>query len=321
MSLKSELICNICKLVLSTPVTLPCSDVICGEHLRDDSVKNGIIKCMKCGKDSDVPRSGFPLNERVDNILANEQHLSKEEKAIKYAIQELIQKLEHLQNDVKLQQNAMEVTSFDYFSEIRRQIDIQREELKKKIDEISLKLIDQVNEREKVYKSKLKESISFVVDTDINKFSHLLMREFRDPNLLVDKVKLLQIKHEQDIKEFQASICEFNSTGKEIKSLEFVPSQVFQESGFGNLRLKGSLIACNFGNEIQIWDINTSDCVATLIGHSGKIRCLENNDGNRFASGSEDKAILIWGANSNFICLKTINTDHQDSVFTLKSLT
>ena len=130
MSLKSELTCNICKLVLSTPITLPCLDVICGEHLRDDSVKNGMIKCLKCDKDFDVPKSGFPSNESAINILANEQHLSEEEKAIKRDIQELIQKLEQLQNNVKLQQNDMEITSFDHFTEIRRQIDIQREELK-----------------------------------------------------------------------------------------------------------------------------------------------------------------------------------------------
>ena len=161
MSLKLELICNICKLVLCTPITLPCSDVICGEHLRDDSVKNGMIKCLKCDKDFDVPRSGFPSDERVANILEKEQHLSKEEKAIKHAIQELIQKLEHLQNDVKLQQNAIEVTNFDHFTEIRRQIDIQREELKNKIVEISLKLIDQMNEEKTSTKqSSKKESRS-----------------------------------------------------------------------------------------------------------------------------------------------------------------
>ena len=256
MSLKSELICNICKLVLSKPITLPCSDVICGEHLRDDSVKNGMIKCLKCEKDFDVPRSGFSLNERATNILSNEQHLSEEEKAIKYAIQELIQKLEQLQDGVKLQQNAMEVTSFDHFTEIRRQIDIQREELKNKIDEISLQLIDQVNERENVYKSKLKESISVVVDADIQKFSHLLMREFREPNLLVANVKRLQLQHELNVKEFQASISEFDSIGKEIKLLEFVSRQEFQEPEFGRLRLKGPLIACNIDNEILFLGFN-----------------------------------------------------------------
>ena len=91
--------------------------MIYGEHMHDDSVKNGMVKCLKCDKEFDVPRSGFPSNERVANILAKHRHLSKESKS---AIQELIQKLEQLQIDVKLKQNAMEVTSFDHFTEIRR---------------------------------------------------------------------------------------------------------------------------------------------------------------------------------------------------------
>ena len=77
-----------------------------------------------------MPRRGFPSNERVANFLAKELHLSDEERSIKNAIQELIQKLEQLQYDVNLKQNDMELKSFDYFTEIRRQIDIQREELK-----------------------------------------------------------------------------------------------------------------------------------------------------------------------------------------------
>ena len=41
MSLKSEMSCNICKLVLDDPVTLPCTSSICGGNLRDGTAKNG----------------------------------------------------------------------------------------------------------------------------------------------------------------------------------------------------------------------------------------------------------------------------------------
>ena len=68
------------------------------------------------------------------------------------------------------------------------------------------------------------------------------------------------------MKEFQASLSEFNTIGKEIKSLVFVPIHEFQESEFGNLRLmKGSLVACAVYNDIQIWNVNSRAIVWLLL--------------------------------------------------------
>ena len=317
---KSELTCNICKLVLSTsPVNLPCSSVICGEHLRDGTVKNGMLQCQECDKNFNVPRGGFPSNEKVVDILTSEVHLSDDEKEIKRVIQELVQKLEQLQNVVKLKQNDMEVTRFDYFAEIRRHIDIQREELKKKIDEIALKLIDQANEKEKAFTLKLKESISVVVDADINKIDQLLTREFRNPVLIVDQVRSsLQVELERNVKEFAASISDFEAVSQEMKSLAFTPIQEFGEIDFGVYRSKSSLIAVCVYDKINILEIKSGKCVTTLKGHSDSIRCLEKIDENRFASGCADKTIKIWDAH-NFVCLKTIVT--EDEAWSLKSLT
>ena len=147
MNRKSDLICNICKFILKDPVTLPCSHAVCVEHLRDSTVKNDSIQCLKCEKDFDVPRNGFEANLTLANLLANKFHLNDEEKSIKCAIQDLIKQLEQLQGSVNLKRDEMELANCNHFIEIRRQIDIQREELKAKIDEIALKLIAQVRER------------------------------------------------------------------------------------------------------------------------------------------------------------------------------
>ena len=88
--LKSEIICNICKLILKDPVSLPCSSDICSEHLRDGTVKNEVITCLKCEKDFDVSGRGFTPNLTMGNLLANESHLSKDKKTLKHSIQDLI---------------------------------------------------------------------------------------------------------------------------------------------------------------------------------------------------------------------------------------
>ena len=189
MNRKSELICNICKLILKDPVSLPCSHAVCIGHLRDGTVKNGSIQCLKCEKDFDVPRSGFEANSALANLLANESHLNDEEKSIKCAIQGLIKQLEQLQGSINLKRDEMELANCNHFIEIRRQIDIQREELKAKIDEIALKLIAQVKERENAYNRQIKQTISGIVELDIHQMRQTLALEFRKSNLLIENVK------------------------------------------------------------------------------------------------------------------------------------
>ena len=314
MSLKTEMICNICKLILKDPVSLPCSSAICSGHLSEPS-----IRCLECEKEFEVPQNGFPPNKMASNILAKELCLSDEEKTIKTSIQKLIQQLEHLPEELKREKSDLERISFDHFSELRRQIDVQREELKNKIDEIALKMIDRVNQKEKAYNKKIEESFLNSPRIDIEQSKHILANEFRKPNLLVEKVKQMQNEQQQKVNEFQRRIKEISSLCGEIESLVFESSQSFQDESFGLLKSK-LLIACALDNKIQIWNLASNECVATLEGHSRTISCLEQIDKNRFASGSDDDTIRIWDA-KNFVCLKTLITSNRNKGLCLKSLT
>ena len=326
MCQKSQLICNICKLVLSNePVLLPCSHAMCGEHLRDGTIKDFSIQCLECEQVFAVPSNGFPPNNIASNFLAKDLQLSEEEKAIKYAIQETIQQLEQLQSDVKQKHSDLERISFDHFSEIRRKIDLEREELKYKIDEIALKMIDQVNEKEKAYYLSMKQSFLAAYQVDIKECRQNSVKEFRNPNLIIEKVKRLKTEHEQMSNEIQARFIEFDSFNEELKSVRFKAGPNIRIETFGDLLLNefnskaACIVACANGNSIQIWNLKSKECVATLEGHTMPIMSLENIDDNRFASGSADETIRIWDA-KNFVCLKILNTDNKKGVEFLKSL-
>ena len=318
MSLKSELICCICKLVLSRkPISLPCSHAVCSEHLRDGTAKDGSIRCLECQQEFNVPSNGFPANKIVSNVLTNDLHLSDEEKTIKTAIQVLIQQLEQLQFDLKQKQSDLEQISFDHFTEVRRQIDLQREELKSKIDQIALKMISHINEKEKVYKFKSTQSLLAAQPVDIEESRRILLNEFRNPNLVLEEVKRLQNKHEQNIGEIRAILNEFDSIGIKIKSMVFKPSQ---NVSFGILTTDktNEFIACAAEKKIILLDFFNQH-LNTLEGHTNDIKCLEAIAENRFASGSEDKTIRIWDT-KNFVCLKTLS-GHQNTIWSLKKLT
>ena len=227
----------------------------------------------------------------------------------------IAEKLEQFQEDLL---SNLEGISFDHFSEIRRQIDIQREMLKKKIDEIALKMVDQVNEKEKAYKATVKQR--FLATTPVViKDSNQAIQENVNPNQVFEVEEHTRNKQKQRVNVFQTKIKEIGALCDEIGSLVFTPNSSFRDDSFGFLK-SNELIACALANNIQIWNLASNECIATLEGHSNSINCLETIDDNRFASGSQDKTIIIWDA-KNFVLLKTLNTNSTYGVFSLKSLT
>ena len=189
MSLKSELSCNICKLVLKSPINLPCGCVVCGEHGHDTT---GILSCAKCDKDFNIPQAGFPANEIVKNILAKEFHLSEEEKTLRNSFLSILSQLKQLEEEVGQKLNDLELSNFDRFADIRRKIDLHREELKAKIDVIALKMIEQANEKEKAYLARIRETLSVqFAKVDSQKSTDALLNEFRKPDSKLDDAKRL----------------------------------------------------------------------------------------------------------------------------------
>ena len=318
MNIKSQLICNICKIILKEPVNLPCTSVVCGEHLRDSTVKNGQITCLKCEKNFDVPNKGFAPNLEVGSFLANDSYLSSEEKSIKQAIQDLLLKLERLQEDAKLKQVDIEMASFMHFTEIRRQIDIQREELKLQIDQVAFRLINQVKTRELFYKIKLKRTISDLIRTNAQNMRQRVAHEFRNPNLTLENVKTMHTYHKSLTDDFEVKLSEFVALGDEIKTIGFKSGKEYEDESFGRL-MSNKLFACTLNNTIVLRDLVLNQYVATLRGHSEGVRRLEKIDQNRFASGSSMGIIKIWDSHT-FVCLKTLGA-HRLAVMSLRSLT
>ena len=317
MSLKSAFVCNICKLVLKDPVQLQCSDLVCGEHLYNGTAKNSSIRCMKCDEDFEVPEQGFEANQTMALQIEKELNLTADEKYIKHVIQKLIQKLEQLQYELKQKYFDLERVSYDHFSEVRRKIDLQREELKVQIDDISKRLHDQTDKKEKLYTLKMKETLLVTSPIDIQKSRDLLMSEFRNPNIAIEKVNRMHNEHKQKVAEFEAKVNEYDALKDELQSLDFKAGLEFKEVLFGRL-ITSKLVACTVQNTVQLLNLESKEFEASLEEHSRQISCLENIDENRFASGSRDQTIIVWDIQSH-ACLRTL-IGHHNSVNILKTL-
>ena len=318
-SVKSELVCNICKLFLIDPISLPCYCVICNKHTYDENVSNGRITCNTCQREHEIPAHGFSTSKMAKSILASDLHLSNEEKSLKNATTYMINELSRLQEVLIGKKVAFELIAYD-FSEVRRKIELQRETLKNKIDRISLRMIELTREKENVYKQKLTEILQNEPQVNIEQCKQTLTNEYRKPDLAMKTVKQLHDELELKVCEFQAKLNKFDLLTNRLKSIEFKPNFDFQEAGFGKLILNNQLLmSSSHDDSIKVWDLETNECVKTLVGHSNRVLCLETIGNGQIASGSADNTIKIWDVTQN-TCLNTI-TAHQNGVLCIKSLT
>ena len=68
-----------------------------------------------------------------------------------------------------------------------------------------------------------------------------------------------------------------------------------------------------FLNALMVWDLNSGDCLRTLLGHSKPVLSVSiTPDGRKAASGSDDKTVRVWDLESGY-CIR-IFSGHTNSV-------
>ena len=306
-SSKSELQCQICGNILKDPVHLPCYCTICHAHLTDGSAKDGRITCVECKDTFVIKDMHSKVNRHAKLILETEGHLSPEEKAAKSQIQKLLNEFQQLYDQLQQEQSAFEVSSYDHFAEVKRQIDLQREELKEKIDEIYLAMVKKVELHEEFYKQKLDETRCFK-EFNSDKEAKNFEDEFRKVDLTIQSVQQLQTKYEANIIALSENLTTLQFVSKQMKKCSFVANTAFDISSFGALNLRTLdrfLVSCSEDKTIKMWDFATKECIRTLEGHTDNINCIDMLENGQLVSGSEDKLIKVWDLGNGF-CLNTI---------------
>jgi WD40 repeat protein len=202
--------------------------------------------------------------------------------------------------------------SFEKFTEIQRQLDLHREELKldvcDRIDKIFFRMTKKLKAKRDAITKIQKESYSKIVASDLNKMTETTMQQFADPNVTNETVRQLAID------EIQSKIDAFRSQIDDVNSFAFTKGKVaLNEDTFGCLklyRLQLRAITCSADENIKVWDLETGECVQTLV-HDGEVCNLEKLDQNRIVSCG-GSFIKVWDVQQG-TCLQTL-TGHNDSV-------
>jgi len=242
MSLKSELTCSYCMKIYRKPVILPCNDCLCEEHLKDkDVLKVKSIQCKTCNQEFSLDENEFKPNKIVQSLIEKEMHLTEAEKAIKKLSENFFNEGLRLNEELENNKRMFSLKCFEYFQEIRRKIDLQRDQLKDEIDKIALSMIDQTKEFEVFFMKRLEpnEEKASKLTADLKK---LVSETYRDPEALLKlettPIENVQSKTNKELDAIKARLKEFDEMRNHfLAANSFQPNLTFDKDSFGFLNL------------------------------------------------------------------------------------
>lgn len=170
MNLKEKFICNYCTQIFKSPVFLGCcGGNICKEHI-DELISANAKTCPFCSKD--ISNQAFHVNKTIEDLI--EMDIDKFKMDSKYinAINDLKKEF----NNFKYVLDNPELIIKDYFAELKRQVDFDRETLKTQIDARASKYIEELSSYEEVFKNEYKSKLDLAyysrlvdgVEADLN---------------------------------------------------------------------------------------------------------------------------------------------------------
>jgi len=250
-----DLTCSFCSKIVKDPILLPCDDSICREHLKErDVVKASKIKCEKCNEEFQVNDDEFRSNKTLKNLIESQSYLSEDEMSRKQKLEESIRKFFEFYDEFTQNKTKLDSDVFDHFQELRFQIDEQREELKKRIDDISLEMIDKVKKCEEIFLNNLKEKFSSIDDSKSIEIQLSILEDtFRNPNLLIETIKEMQKKQEDSLKDIQSKLNQMIQVKDNLKATNYFRPNLSsfnlnETSLFGSVKLNGYWLNTNWFN-------------------------------------------------------------------------
>jgi WD40 repeat protein len=298
-----------CEKFLEMPICLPCGEVICKHHVKDqiaDSNNKDIFDCNCCYEQHTLPKDGFPINKAVFKMINLNIHL-KERHKHKLVKKELDELESFIYEYDKTSLTDAENYLYEYFSNIRNQLDLHRETLIKEINEKSDKILDELNKYEKECKNNIHQLSSYKVNIDHLKNDSILKwkEDLRIPNIQNDKLNNILL----DMKNIKINIeSQISQNKKDLlmnKDYQFMPVRSTQ-TNFGEL-----IVTENNNNSVmqnnKMIQEEFGKCLMSFNGHTGAVTViLVIKELDRLISGAFDSTIKIWSISTGE-CLTTLN--------------
>ena len=145
-NLNEIITCKVCNKYLLNPVFLPCCKNVCQNHIIKQITESNqqFYKCGCCNQNHQVPQDGFNLNETLIDVINLNLHLDEKTRSAKM----LLNDLDQVNNDIELINKDPENFIYSYFSNEKNKIDLKRDTLISRINDISDEMINKIKKME-----------------------------------------------------------------------------------------------------------------------------------------------------------------------------
>ena len=240
MNIKEELTCKQCKSIYNEPIFLYCcSDHICKEHLSKElsNLSLNKITCPFCS--SEIDKHGLNVNKLIQKLVANELHKFKIYPKYKELINNFKSEIDALEKIAKHPENLI----YEKFSELKRQVDLDRENSKAKIDDLANDMIEKLETFEKVFKH---DSKSKLVSNNFNELIAESKKQLKENEKYVNLFSIENSDREEKSIEANAIITNLKSNRNKLeKDLFCNKSFKYKESSLNIDDFFGKLIVSN----------------------------------------------------------------------------
>jgi hypothetical protein len=259
--------CCICLKILNYPLKLPCLTLVCQVHIQEiQKVGGHVINCPSCKNThnfDDLKKCDI-LSNSLDQIFGAD----KNKKLLK--LESLIEELDLKGDEVSLAKNTLECYIYDHLKQIQNQIDLEREELKLKIDNEHNFFTNKIEELIGL----LNESTSQVKLNECNReYLYDLFRKIsRDHKLNInhnDQIDQFKIRFEKEMKEMDSKLIEFQNIKDQTSLLYFDNNFLSKadESILGSIKIKQILLENSLNlitfdhTRLSIWDAKSGELI------------------------------------------------------------
>ena len=310
MELLSDLTCTSCSKIFKSSIKFPCNDAEYKRHLSEPNVlKDDKKKCAECNQEFNLSDVEFITNITMEKLREEEEYLSKDERKEKKSLEKAFEKFENLYQEFIKIKDSLETECHDHFSEMRRNIDLRREELKSKIDEICLEMIEKTKRFEAAYQESIREKIenNLSIPAFEKKFEEEKRELFGIFHPSIDSMKFMKSIKQQSISELKSKLDEFEAIKDHLKTKnDFIIHNNFGPSAFGMLYLNiydpfnSNIITCDQSLElIKLCEFSLKDKWTLL--YRASLHGFDSNDFHYKCDGKKNTLTIIKEANNSFV--------------------